>query len=59
MSVMNSIVETVARFMPDQERDPLLNRDGFLGKSVPLDYSRTALLLSHGRAYSIPDSLPS
>ncbi len=32
MSVMSTVLETMARFMPDKERDPLLNRDGFLGK---------------------------
>jgi xanthine dehydrogenase YagR molybdenum-binding subunit len=35
MSVMKSLMETAAQFMPDKERDPLLDRDGFLG--MPLD----------------------
>ncbi|HXJ44145.1 MAG TPA: xanthine dehydrogenase family protein molybdopterin-binding subunit [Bryobacteraceae bacterium] len=33
MSVMTSIFETAARFVPDKERDPLLDHDGFLGQS--------------------------
>jgi xanthine dehydrogenase YagR molybdenum-binding subunit len=35
MSVMKGLMETAAQFMPDKERDPLLERDGFLG--MPLD----------------------
>lgn len=35
MSVMKSMVETVARFMPDKMRDPLIDHKGFLGR--PLD----------------------
>jgi xanthine dehydrogenase YagR molybdenum-binding subunit len=35
MSVMKGLMETAAQFMPDKERDPLLDRDGFLG--MPLD----------------------
>ncbi len=35
MAVMKSIVEAVAKILPDQERDPLLDRDGFLGKPLP------------------------
>src|SRR5665213_1343900 len=35
MSVMKSMVETVAKFMPDKTRDPLIDHTGFLGK--PLD----------------------
>ena len=35
MEVMKSLFETVARVMPDKDRDPLLDRDGFLGE--PLD----------------------
>lgn len=34
MSVMQSVMETVARFVPDKEHDPLLYRDGFLGKPL-------------------------
>ena len=35
MSVMESITQTIARFKPDKDRDPLLDRDGFLGKPLP------------------------
>lgn len=35
MSVMQSVFETVAQFMPDKERDPLLDHEHFLGQ--PLD----------------------
>ncbi len=35
MGLMKSIVETVAQFVPDKKRDPLLDLDGFLGKSIP------------------------
>jgi len=31
MSILQGLIETAARFMPDKERDPLLDRDGFLG----------------------------
>jgi xanthine dehydrogenase YagR molybdenum-binding subunit len=34
MSVMESVMETVAKYRPDQERDPLTGRDGFVGKSL-------------------------
>jgi xanthine dehydrogenase YagR molybdenum-binding subunit len=34
MSVIETVMETVARFMPDKEHDPLLERDGFLGKPL-------------------------
>lgn len=32
MSVMNTVLETVARYLPDKKHDPLLDRDGYLGK---------------------------
>jgi xanthine dehydrogenase YagR molybdenum-binding subunit len=32
MSLMKSLVETVAHFLPDPARDPLIDHDGFLGK---------------------------
>ena len=33
MSLMQSVVETVAHFLPDPKRDPLIDHDdGFLGK---------------------------
>ena len=37
MSLINSVIETIARYLPDAERDPLIDRhaidqDGFLGK---------------------------
>ena len=32
MSIMQNIMETMARYMPDKKHDPLLDRDGFLGK---------------------------
>ena len=35
MSIVKSLVETVAKYMPDNERDPLLDHNGFLGQ--PLD----------------------
>jgi xanthine dehydrogenase YagR molybdenum-binding subunit len=34
MAVMKSVVETVARFMPDKGRDPLPDHSGFLGESL-------------------------
>jgi xanthine dehydrogenase YagR molybdenum-binding subunit len=34
MSVMQTLIETIAQFMPDQKHDPLLDRDGFLGKPL-------------------------
>jgi xanthine dehydrogenase YagR molybdenum-binding subunit len=34
MSVMKSLIQTAAQFMPDKDRDPLLDRDGFLGKPL-------------------------
>jgi hypothetical protein len=34
MSVMKSLIETMAHFVLDQERDPLLDHDGFLGKPI-------------------------
>ena len=33
MSLMNRVFETVAKHMPDRERDPLLDRDRFLGQA--------------------------
>jgi xanthine dehydrogenase YagR molybdenum-binding subunit len=35
MNLMKSVAETIAKFVPDKDHDPLLERDGFLGK--PLD----------------------
>ena len=32
MSVMQSLMQTMARFTPDKRHDPLLDQDGFLGK---------------------------
>ena len=32
MSLMKSVVETVAHFLPDPLRDPLVDNDGFVGK---------------------------
>jgi xanthine dehydrogenase YagR molybdenum-binding subunit len=34
MSAIESLIETIARFMPDKKHDPLLDRDGFLGKPL-------------------------
>src|SRR3954470_81519 len=34
MSMINTLVETVARIAPDKERDPLLDREGVLGKPL-------------------------
>jgi len=34
MSIMQSIMETAARFLPDKERDLLMDRDGYVGKSL-------------------------
>ena len=34
MSVMQHILETVAQFVPDKKRDPLIDRDGYLGQSL-------------------------
>jgi xanthine dehydrogenase YagR molybdenum-binding subunit len=34
MSVMRSLIETVAHFMPDKKRDPLLDHNGFLGQPL-------------------------
>jgi xanthine dehydrogenase YagR molybdenum-binding subunit len=34
VSVINTIMEKVAHFVPDQPHDPLVDRDGFLGKSL-------------------------
>src|SRR5882757_9854097 len=34
MSVVKSLVETVAHFMPDKERDALIDHKGFLGRSL-------------------------
>jgi xanthine dehydrogenase YagR molybdenum-binding subunit len=34
MSVMKSLMETAAQFMPDKDRDPLLDRDGLLGQPL-------------------------
>ena len=34
MSVMKSLLETVVQFMPDKERDSLLDHPGFLGRSL-------------------------
>ena len=34
MNVMQSVMETMAQFMPDKKHHPLLDRDGFLGKPV-------------------------
>jgi xanthine dehydrogenase YagR molybdenum-binding subunit len=34
MSVMKSLLETVVQFMPDKERDRLLDHQGFLGQSL-------------------------
>src|ERR1700730_8450806 len=31
MSVMQSIMETVAKFVPDKEADPLIDRQGYVG----------------------------
>lgn len=32
MSVMKKVMETVARFMPDKEPDPLIHKHGYVGK---------------------------
>jgi xanthine dehydrogenase YagR molybdenum-binding subunit len=34
MSVMQDILETVAKFVPDQKRDPLIHHSGYLGQSL-------------------------
>lgn len=34
MSLMKSVIETVAHFLPDPQRDPLIDSDGFLGKPI-------------------------
>ena len=34
MSVIERIMETVAHFLPDKKRDPLLDHDGYLGQSL-------------------------
>ncbi len=34
MSVMTSVMETIARFMPDKEHDPLLDTHRFVGKPL-------------------------
>lgn len=34
MSAIESVTEIIARFMPDKKHDPLLDRDGFLGKPL-------------------------
>jgi xanthine dehydrogenase YagR molybdenum-binding subunit len=34
MSVMDSIVATVAKFVPDKKRDPLIDVDGYVGQSL-------------------------
>lgn len=34
MDIMKSLVETFAGFVPDQKHDPLLDRDGYLGKPL-------------------------
>ena len=34
MSVMRSLIETVAHFMPDKKRDPLLDHNHFLGQPL-------------------------
>src|ERR1043166_5839254 len=34
MSLMQTIVATIARFWPDKKRDPLIDHVGFVGKSV-------------------------
>src|ERR1041384_5376630 len=35
MSLIQNVIETVARYLPDKEPDRLLNHDGFLGKPFP------------------------
>src|ERR1700676_1696738 len=35
MSIMQSIMETAARFLPDKERDLLMDGDGYVGRSLP------------------------
>src|SRR5215467_12217621 len=32
MSLIQNVLETVARYLPDKKPDPLLDHDGFLGK---------------------------
>ncbi len=34
MSVLQHIMETVAQFVPDKKRDPLIDHDGYLGQSL-------------------------
>ena len=34
MNLLKTVFETVAQFLPDREHDPLLERDGFLGKPL-------------------------
>ncbi len=34
MSVMQHIMETVAKFVPDQKSDPLIHHEGYLGQSL-------------------------
>jgi xanthine dehydrogenase YagR molybdenum-binding subunit len=35
MSLIQNVLQTVARYLPDKKPDPLLDHDGFLGKSFP------------------------
>ena len=34
MNLLKTVFETVAQFLPDREHDPVLERDGFLGKPL-------------------------
>ena len=34
MSLMKKVMETVVRFVPDKDADPLLHRDGYVGKPM-------------------------
>lgn len=57
MSVMQSVIETVARFVPDKKHDPLLDHDGYLGKPF---YRVDGEVKVRGRArfaaeYDLPD----
>src|SRR6202011_1807517 len=34
MSVMQTVVETVAKFLPDKGKDPLIDKAGFIGRPL-------------------------
>lgn len=56
MSVLKDMVETVAHFMPDKTRDPLIDHKGFLGR--PLDRVDGPVKVKGGAPFTAEFQIP-